>query len=194
MGIHYCRKVGMEFLFKPAGSVQMMSEKTDDQSNTKIYGQPIKEFRHVCACYFMQSLAKDTYEGQKIAKDLINNGYGVEYIGFIYNDSLGLGKRLDELYQSRKYFGATRNEIAQSADYKKRKETIIDDYVEGKRFKIAPLNNPELLNQLLELHPKKQYETYSFQEVKAAGTPENRWLSGKDVLDYIQKHPVQSKP
>jgi hypothetical protein len=49
MGIHCCRKFGMEFLFKPAGSVQMMSEETDDQSNTKIYGHPIKEFRHVCA-------------------------------------------------------------------------------------------------------------------------------------------------
>jgi hypothetical protein len=142
----------MEFLFKPSELIQEVSSQSTPQaippvSNSSVNGKgfidgiPAKEFRHKSAQDFLKSLAKDTYEGQKIATELSKNGFGIEYIYPIYSDAYRLANMKEN--------GWTRDGNMDAA-VKRMKDMILG----GRSFqmsRIPMITNQILLSQLLDL-------------------------------------------
>jgi hypothetical protein len=150
-----------------------------------IRGTPAKKFRHVTATYFLASTGKDTYEGQKIASELITHGLGIEYLPYIYFDSKNLGTiaRGAELHPQSK------NLLEQ------KRTSLISEYCSaGGRKGMPPFPNRDLLASLLDLHPAKDYEPDNLETITAVSESEEQWLSEKEVLNYIKQHPAASPP
>jgi hypothetical protein len=183
----------IEFLFKPTEVIRNVAYESTQQSiptvstipyNGKgfINGIPAKEFRHKSARDFLKSLAKDTYEGQKIASELAINGLGVEYIYPIYNEARMLATMKDN--------GWARDGNMDAA-IKRRKDMTLRGI--GGSFGmsgIPVITNKVLLDQLLELKPMKSYYNSDLKYDYFIKEPEDQWLSEKDVLIYIKEHPA----
>jgi hypothetical protein len=151
-----------------------------------IRGMPARKFRHITAMYFLISSGKDTYEGQKLASELVKNGLGIEFIPFIYFDA----QRLGQMAQS----AEMQPMIKDSLDRKR--TSIISEYCSASGRKgLPPFPNRDLLLLLLDLHPATDYEPNDIKIITSMTEPEDQWLSEQDVMKYVKEHPaLPSKP
>ena len=140
--------------------------------------KPPGQARHIAAQHFMQSAAKDTVEGQTIARELIQNGYGPEYISILYNSALRLW--------------ATNNiktaDPATFADIFSMREKAVKDQLRLGTMSIPAITNSGLVDRLLELRPTKPYQNGPL--ITAGPGPDDRLLTSQDILDYISAHPA----
>jgi hypothetical protein len=135
--------------------------------------------KHAAAQLFLQSGGKDTVAGQTIARELILNGYGPEYISIVYNSALALG--------------ATNNintdDPTTYIRIAKMRETAVKDRLASSGTLSMPaITNADLLDRLLALRPSKAYQDRPLINVTPG--PEGQLLTSQDILDYINAHPA----
>lgn len=135
---------------------------------------------HIATTEFMKSAMRDSVVGQEMALELINRGYGIEYMPYIYGES-------HTLWKIRECFKKNGNENMFETVSHDLKEKSIGMLEAGIGY-LPPLNDRYLLYTLLDKLP--QGSPYQGPEIKPEDTPEDKWLSDKDILKYIQDHPA----
>jgi hypothetical protein len=164
-----------------------MNNNVGDQPKSnydKLHDRPLNEGVHIEVNYFLHSKAKDTYEGQVIATELLKNGYGSEYIAAIYTPLA----RAATAYKK----NAFNPDTALKVDRAIRQMTMMKLMEGGGMGGLRPITNQELLATLLELRPNTGYidaQEYRQPEEMAA-KPGERLLTSKDIINYIAQHPA----
>jgi hypothetical protein len=135
--------------------------------------------KHAAAQLFLQSVGKDTVAGQTIARELIQNGYGPEYISIVYNSALALGLTNNIKTDD----PATFIKIA-----KMREAAVKGRLASSGTISMPAITNTDLVDRLLALRPSKPYQDRPLIHVTPG--PDGQLLTSQDILDYINAHPA----
>jgi hypothetical protein len=169
-----------EFGFLPSEKWKVEESKAAEYRKD-FHGKSPEAMRHLAVHYFLQSAAKDTYEGQTIARELIQNGYGPEQITRVYSAA-----------QSLSFINVSdiRDPNYKNRIYERRKQTAKDDLArESLNINWPMITNTNLLDKLLDLRPTVNYLGTNKPIAIAAQKPTDRVLTAQDILDYIKAHP-----